>query len=121
MEVISTWELPFIFMLKLNALFINRKYITKCTDLTCDIFTPFVHMDKRKLEDTKGMIRSPKSKDRKHNGKRKRQNITYKTNDRATQTPLKIWDELGCSRRVSSSCFTCYNCERSKQHKLHTK
>jgi len=53
-------------------------------------------MDKRKLENTKGMIRSPKSKDRNND----LQNITYKTNDRATRTPLKIWDEPGCSGRV---------------------
>ena len=46
----------------------------------------------KKFEDTKGVIRSRKSKDRQHNGKKKQenrtnndpQNITQKTNDRAT-------------------------------------
>jgi hypothetical protein len=36
------------------------------------MFIPFVHIDKRKLENTKGMIRSPKSKDRQHNGQKKK-------------------------------------------------
>ena len=34
------------------------------------------------------------------------QNITQKTNDRATGTPLKIEDELMCSEMVSRSCST---------------
>ena len=51
------------------------------------------------FEDTKGVIRSRKSKkDRKHNGQTKMdkmtnndlQNITHKTKDRVTRTPLKI-------------------------------
>jgi hypothetical protein len=32
---------------------------------------------------------------------------TIKTNDRATQTPLKTGGELKCSRRVGSSCSIC--------------
>ena len=49
----------------------------------------------KKFEDTEGVIRSRKSKkDRQYNAKRKRtnndqQNITQKTKDRATRTPLK--------------------------------
>jgi hypothetical protein len=35
------------------------------------------------------------------------QNITQKTNDRATRTPLKTLDELVFSGRVSSSYSTC--------------
>ena len=31
---------------------------------------------------------------------------THKTNDRVTRTPLNTGGELGCSRRVSSSCST---------------
>ena len=31
---------------------------------------------------------------------------TYKNKDQVTRTPLKTGDELRCSRRVSSSCFT---------------
>ena len=34
------------------------------------------------------------------------QNITYKTKDRITQTPLKPGGELRCSGRVGSSCST---------------
>jgi len=35
------------------------------------------------------------------------QNITQKTKDRTTRTPLKIGDERKCSGRISSSCSTC--------------
>jgi hypothetical protein len=31
---------------------------------------------------------------------------THKTKDRVTRTPLKIWSELRCSERISSSCST---------------
>ena len=49
------------------------------------------------FEDTKGLIRISKSKDKQHNGQKKRdkktnndlQNITHKTKDRVTRTPLK--------------------------------
>jgi hypothetical protein len=49
-----------------------------------------------KFEDTKDVIRSRKSKDRQHNGRKKKdertnndlQNITQKSEDRATQTLL---------------------------------
>ena len=34
------------------------------------------------------------------------QNITQKTKDRATRTPLRQWGELRCSGRVGSSCST---------------
>jgi hypothetical protein len=53
---------------------------------------------KEKFEVTKWVIRSRKSKDRTYNGKKKKkdtwtnnnlQNTTQKTNDRATQAPLK--------------------------------
>ena len=53
-------------------------------------------------------------KNRQHNGQKKKdkstnnnlQNITHKTKDRVTRTPLKPGGELMCSRRVSSSCST---------------
>jgi hypothetical protein len=35
------------------------------------------------------------------------QNITQKTKDRATRTPLNIRRELKCSGKVGSSCSTC--------------
>jgi len=34
---------------------------------------------------------------------------THKTKDRVTQTPLKNGGELGCSRKISSSCSTSGN------------
>ena len=73
-----------------------------------------IHLEE--FEDIKGVIRIRKSKDRQHNGKKKDkktnndlqlQNITQKTKDRATRTPLKTGGELRCYRRVSSSCSTC--------------
>ena len=65
-------------------------------------------------KDTKGVIRICKSKDRQHNGQKKKdkrtnndlQNNTQKTTDRATRTPLKTGGELRWSGRVSSSCST---------------
>jgi hypothetical protein len=64
------------------------------------------------FEDIKGVIRICNSKDRQHNGKKKKgQTTIYKTlhrKDRATRTPLENGDELRCSRRVSSSCSTSY-------------
>ena len=38
------------------------------------------------------------------------QNITHKTKDRVTQTPLKIKGELRCYGRVSSSCSSSGTC-----------
>ena len=74
----------------------------------------FLHNDREKFEDTKGVIRSHKSKDRQYNGRKKNdkrtnndlQNITQKTKDQVTQTPLKMKGELRCSGWVSSSCST---------------
>ena len=62
------------------------------------------------FEDTKGVIRIRTSKDRQHNGQKKKekktnndlQNITQKTKDRVTQTPLKTGGELRCSRDVAN-------------------
>ena len=50
------------------------------------------------MEDTKGVIRIRKSKDRQHNGQKKKnkgtkngqQNTRQKTKDRSTRTPLNI-------------------------------
>jgi hypothetical protein len=62
------------------------------------------------------IIRIRKSKDRQHNGQKKKykrtnndlQNITHKTKDRVIRTPLKTEGELRCSGRVNSSCSTSY-------------
>ena len=81
-------------------------------------FLEIIWLFKKKLfeefEDTKGVIRIPKSKDRQHYGQKKHdkrtngdlQNTPQKTKTRATQTPLKTGDEPGCSWSVSSSCST---------------
>jgi len=55
-----------------------------------------------KYEDTKGVIRSHKSKkDGQYNGQKRTnndlQNITQETKDQATRTPLKTGVELMCS------------------------
>ena len=55
-----------------------------------------------KFEDTKGVIRIRKSKDRQYNDEKKKRikgqatiyKITQKTKDRATRTPLKTEDDL---------------------------
>ena len=62
------------------------------------------------FEDSKRVIRICKSKkDRQHNSQKKNddlQNITHKTKDRVTCTPLKTGGEIRCSGRVISSCTT---------------
>jgi hypothetical protein len=63
------------------------------------------------LEDTKGVIRIRKSKDKQHNGQKKKdkminnvlQNITQKTKDQVTLTPLITGGELMFSGRISWS------------------
>jgi hypothetical protein len=66
------------------------------------------------FEDTEEVIRIRISKDSQHNGQKKKykgtnndlQNITHKSKDRVTRTPLKTKNELRCSGRVGSSCST---------------
>ena len=62
----------------------------------------------------KGVIRIHNSKDRQHNGQRKKDKKnqqrstkhTHKINNRVTRTPLKSGGELRYTRRVNSSCST---------------
>ena len=61
-----------------------------------------------KLEDTKVVIRSRKSKERQIKWPNI-QNITQKTKERATRTQLKNGCELRCSEGVSSFCSTWPN------------
>ena len=69
---------------------------------------------KEEFEGTKGVIRICISKNRKHNGQKKKvqkdkqrsKKHTYKTKDQVTRTPLKTGGELMCSGRVSRSCST---------------
>jgi hypothetical protein len=70
------------------------------------------HFEQKEFEETKGAIRLRISKNRPHNGQRKKiqkdkqrfTKHTYKTKDRVTRTPLKTGGELRCSGRVGSSC-----------------
>ena len=58
---------------------------------------------KEKFEDTKGVIRSGKSKDRQYNGQKKKekQRLTKQyTENQATYTPLKTGSELWCTGNV---------------------
>jgi len=78
---------------------------TKChyTSLDC---SPGILQLQEKFQDTKGVIRSSKSKkDRRTNNDL--QSITQKSKDRATRTSLKTGRELRFSGRVSSFCSTC--------------
>jgi hypothetical protein len=67
---------------------------------------------KEALEDNKEVIIIRKSKkDLQHNGQTKKDKQrstkhTHKTKDPVTRTPIKTGDELRCSGRVSSYCFT---------------
>jgi hypothetical protein len=66
--------------------------------------------DEEEFEDTKRVIKIRISKNRQHNGQKKKvqkdkqrsTKHTYKTKDRVTRNPLKTGDELRCPRRVSS-------------------
>ena len=59
------------------------------------------------FEDTKGVTRIRKWKNRQHNGQKKKykktSKIYKKTKDRVTRTPLRTGGELRCSERVGSS------------------
>ena len=76
--------------------------------------------------DTKGIIRICKSKkNRQHNGQKKKdkmtnndlQNITQKTKDWVTRTPLNTGSELMCSGRVINSCKRTNNDLQTTTHK----
>ena len=50
------------------------------------------------FEDTKGVIRIHRAKDRQHNGQKKKDKKTiYKTKDRVTRTPLKTGVKSGAN------------------------
>ena len=73
-----------------------------------------MNLVKKSLKRLQGVIRIRKSKDRQHNGQKKKDkrtnndlhNITHKTKDRVTRTPIKTGGELRCSEKVDSSCAT---------------
>jgi hypothetical protein len=66
------------------------------------------------FEDINGVISIRKSKDRQHNGQRKKRQQdkqrstkhTHKAKDRVTRTAIKTGAELRCSGKVSSSSST---------------
>ena len=65
----------------------------------------------KEFEDNKGVIRISKSKDRQHNGakkKDKQQSTKYSTENwrSITTNPTHNWGEVMCSGRVGSSCST---------------
>ena len=75
--------------------------------------------------DTKGIIKICKSKkNRQHNGQKKKdkmtnndlQNITQKTKDWVTRTPLNTGSELMCSGRVINSCKRINNDLQTTTH-----
>jgi hypothetical protein len=74
----------------------------------------FYDLDERRVWRYKRNNHICKSKDRRHNGQKKKdkrtnndlQNTTQKSKDQATWTPLRTGDELRCSGRVCSSCST---------------
>jgi hypothetical protein len=51
-------------------------------------------------------LASVRSKEKVQKDKQRSTKHTYKTKDRVTRTPLKIWGELRCSERIGSSCST---------------
>jgi hypothetical protein len=84
--------------------FSTNEYVSRISLTTTIIYEVF--------EDSKGtnIIRKSK-KNMQDNGQKKKDKqrstkYTLKTKDRVTRTPLKSEDQLGCSRRVSSSCST---------------
>ena len=63
------------------------------------------------FEDTKGVIRIRKSKNRQHNGQKKKDHMKRTNNDLQNthikdRVTLKTAGELRCSGRVHSSCST---------------
>jgi hypothetical protein len=75
-------------------------------------------LEVKKVEDTKEVIRSNKSKDRQYHGQEKEykqllQNNTQKIKDRATRTLLT-------AGRVNGSCSACdIRCVTVQQHEHH--
>ena len=85
-------------------------------NLIWDNFQVSGSLKEKEFEDTKLVIRIRNSKDRQHNGKKKKdkrtnndiQNKTPKTKNRATRTPLRTVGKFWCSGKGRSSCSqTC--------------
>ena len=89
---------------------LGKWYIVK--QGTLDFFLKKICESKEEFEDTKEVIKIRISKNRHHNGQKKKiqkdkqrsTKHTLKTNNRITRTQLKTGSELMCSGRVSSSC-----------------
>ena len=90
-------------LLFIRTLYAIYDYMSIVCCLDVYLFYFNVNISARILEDTKGVIRNRKQKkDRQHDGQKKKdkrtnndlQNITHKTKDRETGTPLKTGNEL---------------------------
>ena len=111
--VLSVCFVDRCFVLFLLAIVLSVLLRYTDSDYPFGIFRLFLNVSLRIFEDTKGVIRSRKSKkDRQHNGQTKKrtnndlQNIIQKTKDQAIRTPLTTGRELRSSRRLSSSYST---------------
>ena len=97
-------------MFSRNTFSINTVKILKSSLFSfCDSISE--KLMQKEIGDTKKVIRIRKLKDRQYSGQKKdkrtnndMQNITHKTKDRGTRTPLNIGGKLRCSWRVGSSC-----------------
>ena len=72
-------------------------------------------MSKVEFEDIKGVIRIRKTKDRQHNGQKKKDKQrstihTHKIKERVIRTPLKTTCELRCCRRYVYDKYPSTNC-----------
>ena len=83
-----------------NLLFLSYFLFIVCFQVSFFIYLFVFTSTKVEFENTKGLIRIPKSKDRQHNGQIKKdkrtnndlQNTTQKTKDRVTRTSLETGD-----------------------------
>jgi hypothetical protein len=108
-------HLVFFLPAKIRGLVIRKRYAIKRRNYVIVSGSFMVHFN---TTVPVGTIRSGRPKDKQYNGQKKKdkrtnndlQNITRKTNVRATRTPLLtvvVVNSLGCSGRVGSSFSTC--------------
>ena len=80
------------------------------------------------FEDTKGVIRIRKSKDRHHNGQTEKDkrtntdqlNITHKSKDRVTRMPLNTGGELRCSENTCTLWMSTHDCISMEHFVFHS-
>ena len=110
------YQLKLVFSVRLSFVTFFQCFLGMTIFVTSDRFDceyPFWLRLQEEFEDTKVVIRIGISKkNRHHNGQKKKiqkdkqrfTQLTQKTKDRVTRTPLKSEGELRCSRKVSSYC-----------------